>query len=88
MFHLKIVMIVVLTLCFSSRSACAATRGFFCLHTEGAFGGLCWDWCLELPLPDSSLEVCPSSGLWYKTLLVVIFAYVYIQYNYYVYTKL
>lgn len=48
------------------RPAYTASRRIFCLHQKGATGSVCRHWSLELPIPDSCLEVSPSYGLRYE----------------------
>lgn len=54
------------------RPAYTASRRIFCLYQKRATGSLCWHWSLELPIPDSCLEVSPSYGLWYEKIALYI----------------
>lgn len=55
------------------RPAYTASRRFFCVYQKGATGSVCWHWSLELPIPNSCLEVSPSYGLWYEKIALYIY---------------
>ncbi len=57
---------------YTLRPAYTASRRIFCLYQKRATGSLCWHWSLELPIPDSCLEVSPSYGLWYEKIALYI----------------
>lgn len=48
----------------SSRSAHPASWWSLRVHQERSSGRVCWDRCVELPLPNSLVEVCPRPGVW------------------------
>lgn len=53
-------------LCFARRRpAHPASRRSVCLHQEGGPRCVRGDRCMELPLPDRHLQVCPCSGVWW-----------------------